>query len=99
MGTVSASPVLVEQGEATRMRDTSQKAWFLIEPKRGPKQEKALAFIKQFPDHTYGELGKISGMGENFRKRGSELEKQGVIYSSGKKWVDGRECHIWRASA
>jgi hypothetical protein len=78
-------------------RDTSKQAHFLIKPKKGKLQTKCLAFIIQFPGKTYGELGVISGMGENFRKRGSELEAIGEIYSSGTRVVNGRECHVWRA--
>jgi hypothetical protein len=81
------------------MRDTSKQAYFLIQPKKSKLQTKCKAYIVQFPDHTYGELGVISKMGENFRKRGVELERMGEIYSSGTKFVEGHECHIWRAKA
>jgi hypothetical protein len=80
------------------MRDTSQTAWFLIQPKLGPLQQKCLNYIKAFPDKTDGELGQISGLGENFRKRRSELEDKGVIKSSGKRicTVTKNERHTWR---
>lgn len=80
------------------MRDTSKQAWFLIQPKLGPLQQKCLNYVKAFPDKTDNELGKISGLGENFRKRRSELEDKGAVYRSGTRIVDGRECSIWRAT-
>lgn len=78
------------------MRETSLIAYYQLK-NLGAKQKQAYNYIMQFPDHTYKELGVISGMGENLRKRGSELEAQGLIFSSGKRTVEGRECHIWRA--
>jgi hypothetical protein len=80
-------------------RDTSSQAWFLVQPKLGPLQKKCLSYIENFPDKTDVELGQISGLGENFRKRRSELEDKGVIQSSGKRicTVTHNERHTWRA--
>jgi hypothetical protein len=79
-------------------RDTSLLAYQQIQPQLGKQQKKALGYVKAFPDHTYGELAKISGMGESFRKRASELEHQNLIKSSEKRVCkeSGKLCHVWR---
>jgi len=79
-------------------RDTSKQAYFLIFPKLGAKQQTVYNYIKAFPDKTDNEYGRISCLGENFRKRRVELEQKGVIESSGTKVVDGREAHTWRVT-
>jgi hypothetical protein len=80
------------------MRETSKQAYFLIFPKLGAKQQHCYNYIAQFPDKTDNEYGRISGYGENFRKRRCELVNKGVVEASGTRIVDGREAYTWRCT-
>lgn len=81
------------------MRDTSLMAFVAIQP-TGRIAKECYRFVKAYPDRTYNELAKISGLGESFRKRGSELERDGFIVCSGRRVceVSGFVCHTWRVN-
>jgi len=83
------------------VRDTSREAYQQIKPHIGRLHKLVLWYVAHFPDRTYRELACIIGFPETatVSRRGGELERKGLIKSSGiKVQSNNRKAHTWVAT-
>lgn len=84
-----------------RIRETSREAFEQIKPHIGRLHKVVMWYVAHFPNKTYRELAELIGFPEpaTVSRRGGELEKLGIIKSSGtKKQSNNRRANTWIAT-